>query len=863
VNARFLSQSALTNTVALNKLATVQLVQPAPTAVIAASNQVTAIQPSLAAIATTKRSRIMPTLQPAVTARLEQVRWINPKLGISLGDLRPAVEAEGVPRSQITVPVSLSAAVSDEQLFEDPTNANQKFYLPRYRIVERNRQVQMSLAANARGWALTIYLEQYPAPALSTLAREAQAIQHEVSVLLQHRLSVGDVNGGLKEWIFAPPVPDTGNLRAVLQVSTQAELSLLYQVLTTPEYGAMVTVRRTIKVGIPASTSPSNKMLVARRQNMMRLAPMLRAVSGASAADILVSSGESILRGTWTFNLDIGVLGGDGSDLWWEQQTDTIRSMVPSGRAILAYLGTVDFESLSVEQLQQLPYSTTPINGSIDAPQNNLLMNGSVFAVLTNGGNYAKVQVVAYGYDLAIRWITYRPHVSSDPLFREATRVLDHRLDPQPFVFPQALYSYIYQGATGMGNQTFKPRRWSFVWQGKAYSYYQDPVQPQVIYYLPDCFKLVRRRESPHYPMISIYFSAANDSDQEVLVTVEYWAFPFVDTARLNAAAQELNSAGVAGRLVFQPLIAGKPRLFLKLPQADGSVRRQECVDVAVELRTGFSDSLTMSLKAFQAIFEALFSTVTQVFQGEVQVDFPDEPSEILPFRAQIGDLVGEVLDYAQTVDPASNSVQVTLKNGIESPIRLSSLVSQFKDGEIQVAGILSNVIPSVPVDLPPEATLSCTITPAQAIAPTSFSNLLFDVSSIKVLPDREAIWNALLRPDSPASYQRLITVKVRKAVFGDRITDISIDFKLGGTINISYEEFGERGSDQLTISAAVFSPISNLILRKAESGLYEFRATVLLKDGRKVQDPPNQWRTDMAETLLLTTDELPPLAPG
>ncbi len=35
----------------------------------------------------------------------------------------------------------------------------------------------------------------------------------------------------------------------------------------------------------------------------------------------------------------------------------------------------------------------------------------------------------------------------------------------------------------------------------------------------------------------------------------------------------------------------------LRLPQPDGSIRRQECADVPVELRTGFSDSLTFSLK--------------------------------------------------------------------------------------------------------------------------------------------------------------------------------------------------------------------------------------------------------------------------
>src|SRR4029077_12608693 len=38
----------------------------------------------------------------------------------------------------------------------------------------------------------------------------------------------------------------------------------------------------------------------------------------------------------------------------------------------------------------------------------NKLVAGDVFAVLTNQGNYAKVKVVAYGYDLSIQWVTYK-----------------------------------------------------------------------------------------------------------------------------------------------------------------------------------------------------------------------------------------------------------------------------------------------------------------------------------------------------------------------------------------------------------------------------------------------------------------------
>ena len=56
---------------------------------------------------------------------------------------------------------------------------------------------------------------------------------------------------------------------------------------------------------------------------------------------------------------------------------------------------------------------------------------------------------------------------------------------------------------------------------------------------------------------------------------------------------------------------------------------------------------------------------------------------------------------------------------------------------------------------------------------------------------------------------------------------------------------------------------MSNLILREEDPGLYEFRTTVILKDGSKIEDPPNQWRTDIAETLFLTTAELPLLPPA
>lgn len=121
----------------------------------------------------------------------------------------------------------------------------------------------------------------------------------------------------------------------------------------------------------------------------------------------VVSSGTAVLKGTWTFDLDSGVEGGLGPnfDIWWEQETAVIRTMTPLNSAQLTNLGVIDFNSLTPDTLSSLTFTTTPIDGNNDA--SNKLVNGDVFAVLTTSGNYAKVKVVSYGYDMTIQWVTY------------------------------------------------------------------------------------------------------------------------------------------------------------------------------------------------------------------------------------------------------------------------------------------------------------------------------------------------------------------------------------------------------------------------------------------------------------------------
>ncbi len=120
----------------------------------------------------------------------------------------------------------------------------------------------------------------------------------------------------------------------------------------------------------------------------------------------IVSSSTGTIRGTFFFSFDHGIQVTSGGDVWWDQQTDTIRSMNPLGNAKLINLGIVDFNSITPTQLQSYIYTTTPIDGNNDP--SNQLVTGDVFAVTTNGGNHAKVLVVMYGYNLQIQWVTYQ-----------------------------------------------------------------------------------------------------------------------------------------------------------------------------------------------------------------------------------------------------------------------------------------------------------------------------------------------------------------------------------------------------------------------------------------------------------------------
>jgi hypothetical protein len=478
--------------------------------------------------------------------------------------------------------------------------------------------------------------------------------------------------------------------------------------------------------------------------------------------------------------------------------------------------------------------------------RSNQLTNGSVFAVRTNSGNFAKVQVIEYGYNIKIQWVTYRPPV--EPQFREATRVLDVQSDYRPFVFPPNLHPYIYRNIGDSNNGNFKLD----FRQSNGYSYYQDPAERHVFYYLPDSFKLVRRPESPHFPMMSVEFQTVEGSE-EMQVTIEFWAYPSVNPARLVTAARDLEqyvpqpSPGVE----FKPLVTEtSPQLFLGLPKEDGSLDYRDRPNVLVEMRSGFRDSCTLSMKAFQKIYNALFSS-TQLFQGQVKVSLPNSKTEIIPFTAQVDDMVGEIFDITQSIDITTGTIQVTLKNAIESPIRINSLSARINTN-LQVQAAITGT--AFPIDLAPGASINLTVN--SSVPLNNSSQAVFDFNGVDVLADREAIWNSIVRLDSTATYKRKLEVRTVNGIFSDRIAAISIDLKSGTSVTF----LRDATPDRLTVQTDLVTPVRDWILNKVDTGNYDYRSQVILNNGTSIEDTAGQWRSESREPLWITAEKLPPL---
>jgi hypothetical protein len=130
------------------------------------------------------------------------------------------------------------------------------------------------------------------------------------------------------------------------------------------------------------------------------------AARAVASPQTVISSGVITIPGTWTFDPDTGkLLSRAGNGIFWEIKTATRRDMVPPTNGGIHNIGVGVFSQYSKATLVKLHYGSAPIPGG--PGKTNQLVNNDIFAVYTHLHHYAKVQVLSYGYDLKVRWVTY------------------------------------------------------------------------------------------------------------------------------------------------------------------------------------------------------------------------------------------------------------------------------------------------------------------------------------------------------------------------------------------------------------------------------------------------------------------------
>lgn len=719
------------------------------------------------------------------------LQHIDPNL---IWGLRPP--GQGVPRNEIKVPISPSSNVTDEVFFEDPAQPANKYYVPRYEVASDGQAYQVAFrkegSKNDGRWTLVVSLTKSAAPSIAAAAGSARELQHRVAVILRYNQMMGNQAGGREELTFQNATAGNGQVVATLQCASQQQRDVLYHALTDSTLGASLLVRRSITIAVPSSP---------------------------------------------IFPLAMGVAAG-------------------------------------IMRRPPMPMPPRP------QPQG--------------------------------------------ALFQQVERTLEQEVAPKPFVFPPDTFEGITPGKASTENVELTKFEVAGP-DGQSHHYYRDGARPYVFYYTPDTFKIARRPDGSHEPLLSVRFGDPAAAD-DLKVTFSFIAAPYVDPARLTDAADKLKGSMGDGlpkgidTPQFEPLSTppDKTRFQLSYPGSDTSHGPFELRDKAkVDLRSGIQDSLNLSLAQFQSLYDALFDPSSLLLTGTVNAQLGSDSIDV-PFAGRAYDLAGDLLAYSEqqlgtdgseaprggdsegpsmtdtVVDAIGDAVsgktteavtevagavlksifkkkkkdkekkqkgkgkkekaavqvgvQAGLQNITESSVEIQSLQATLIRGRERLAANIEGLDLSQPLQLAPGDQLNVTVVPADEVKPGGELHVEYDLSGVHAVPDKEAIWNAILDPSGAQNYLMSITVKTPASTFSipaghaaQRIISLVVDFESGVSV--------ELNANKLEAKVDLPQPVTDLVLHKENSGSYRYKVNVIRANGEQNRDA--DWRPPETTAIL------------
>jgi len=431
------------------------------------------------------------------------------------------------------------------------------------------------------------------------------------------------------------------------------------------------------------------------------------------------------------------------------------------------------------------------------------------------------------------------------PMYRVMDAVSLQTVLPSPFVFDPSLHDYIFDFVKGDNIPLTGLIRVQKPYQGGFHSYYQDAARRQVMYYLPDAFKLARKMQAPHFPEVSVSIRSTDGAQENTLVSMDYMVKPYIDTARIEQAKMQLaTEIGQGLEVDLQPFPLDEFRFFISYIASDGLITLERN-GMAGVLREGIRDTLQLSLAEFVPLFASMAGAGAGGLSGNIEIDIPGIGTHDIPLIALFEDLLGPTVISRAQAGEQPGDFDVVISNAIESPIMLEHIHARLETG----AGIINPEIEPglVPALLQPDDSLIFSLSAGPLVDEQDARTLELDLSPIQVLPDQALIWNVIANR-SATEFFRLITVLVSEVIFQlnperpeRQILKILVHFEGGDSVELNQQ--------QLQSDARVDYPVDDVVLGRVQDPAYRYSFDVIRADGL---DPRSEILTDRVELLPL-----------
>lgn len=364
--------------------------------------------------------------------------------------------------------------------------------------------------------------------------------------------------------------------------------------------------------------------------------------------------------------------------------------------------------------------------------------------------------------------------------------------------------------------------------------YYQDSAFPNHYYYEPQEFRIPRRDEAPYLPALNIAFfdvvQAPDAGDGAILYRAHlaYRAVPYLDGIVLARLRQSLEAGG--GNAVLSALVPEQATLRLRLPDEAGSALVDvERPEATINLDDGIVDEVQLTPEALAAVITAL---QTGGLTGQVEASLPGQAETSIPIRLSLHDANGTILDRSYRGPVGDGRVRITLRNRIESPLRIGELLATpagtgFAFPEtapgLQIA---SGALADIDYRLDPPGLVVTDIDP---------------VLRMTIDPDLPALLPKIMVNKGYASKTFRISLSVDPIYFGQTmpgdaqaLAAVLVEFTDDATVVLD----AAGSTDEIDLRL----PILGWLLKQPESERYSYRVTNLLGAGADVTGTVGAW---------------------